>query len=110
MQSFLHNHPELADLSADALSSLRVLTGLKPNGQVEVIAATLKMPFRTQQIHSTISLNSAVDLESGMLGRGFRYRAYCRGYDRHPLSDAQLSGRILPDWKQALALAILCGT
>lgn len=106
IQPCLENHSELAELSANALSSLRILTALRPDGGTEAIAATFRMPYRKEQIHSTDSLNSPVDMMTGELGCAFRIQPFCQGYEQHPLTKDVIKGRILPDWHQALDLVL----
>ena len=106
IQPCLENHPELAGLSANALSSLRILTALRPDGGTEAIAATFRMPYREEQIHSTDSLNSPVAMITGELGCAFRIDPLCQGYRQHPLTGEMIKGRILPDWPQALNLVL----
>ena len=106
IQPCLDNHPVLTGLCGNALASLRVLTALRPDGDTEVIAATFKMPFRPKQIHSTYSLNSPVDLETGRLGTAYPYQPLTFGYNQHPMSKKKITGQTLPDWPHALKLAL----
>ena len=104
VQPRLTNHPALADVTNGALATVRLVTGRLPDGEIVLIAATLNMPFG-QAIISTFGLHSSIDLETGRLGKGYRYRLLCPGFDVHPDTDAPITGRTLPDWAEATALA-----
>ncbi len=106
MQPLLKNHSAIEDLSLNALSCIRLLTGLTPEGKIEAIAATFKMPLRQNQIISNHGLNSPIDLQQGILGPAVRYRPLTATFDQHPETEGQITGRILPHWPQALALAL----
>lgn len=103
IQPCLKNHPAVADLSNGALATLRVLSGRWPDGKVELIAATFKMPIGKAGT-STSGLNSPVDLNSGTLGSACRYRALDSGHQFHPDSNGKIADRVLPDWDQVVAL------
>ena len=104
MQPRLTNHPDLAEVTNGALATARMLTGRLPDGEIVLIVATFNMPFR-QAITSTFGLHSAIDLKTGQLGKGYRYRLLCPGFDAHPGTGAPIIGRMLPDWAEAIALA-----
>jgi hypothetical protein len=103
IQPALNNHPDIADLSTGALSTIRFVSGRRPAGEVESIAATFKMPVGETAI-STNGLNSPVDLNTGTLSRAISYRLLCPGYDVHPDTGATILGRTLPNWAEVLEL------
>lgn len=103
VQPWIKNHAAIADLSPGGLCTVRIITGRWPNGQVDVVVATFKMPLENQ-LTSTYGLDSAIDLATGRLGRGYRYQPTNTGYDVHPSTGAQVTARVLPDWEHTLAL------
>lgn len=103
IQPCLENHAAVADLTNGALATLRVLSGRWPDGKVELIAATFKMPVGTATT-STTGLNSPVDLTSGTLGPACRYRALDEGHHDHPDSNGRITDRFLPDWDKVVSL------
>lgn len=104
VQPCLANHPTIAALAPDALSTVRLVTGRTPTGHVEAIVATFKMAWQPDIIN-THGLNSSIALASGQLGRAYSYDPVCAGYDAHPVTGAGITGVILPDWPAAVALA-----
>ena len=104
VQARLYNHPAIAALSPGALSTARIVTGRTPTGAIETVAATFKMAWQPSIIN-THGLNSAIELTTGQLARAYSYDPICSGYDAHPVTGALITGAILPDWPDALALA-----
>ena len=104
VQPCLTNHPDLADFTNGALSTARIVTGRMPDETIVLIAATFKMPFG-QGITSTYGLHSAIELDSGVLGKAYRYAPLCLGFDVHPDTGGQITGRVLPAWSQAVTLS-----
>lgn len=104
VQPFLQNHPSIRDLALHGLSTIRVVTGITPLGQVEPIAATYKMPKYEDRIISTNGLNSAIDLKTGKIGIGYTYEPLCDGYSIHPTTAEAIADRVLPDWNKVLDL------
>ncbi|MBI1196553.1 MAG: hypothetical protein GC203_01670 [Phenylobacterium sp.] len=100
-------HPALADLALNALPTVRIVTMLDEAGRPEAVSATFRFPsVETACVDNMKAggLIAAVDLETGTLGPA------CKGYgggdhDVHPVTSGAITGRSLPDWHAALALA-----
>lgn len=103
VQPRIKNHTVIADLSPGGLCTVRIITGRWPNGQVDIVVATFKMPLENQ-LTSTYGLDSAIDLATGRLGRAYGYQPTDTGYDEHPSTGARVTARILPDWAHTLEL------
>ncbi len=104
------NHPDLAALGNGALATVRIVTCRNEHGEFEVTNAVLRMAQGRNHVVDNFhagGLAASVDLESGALGRatdmGLRPNVGWR--DTHPDSGAQIVGRTLPFWPEALALA-----
>jgi hypothetical protein len=102
VQPLLRSHLSIADLSSGPLATVRIITGLPPSGTPEPIAAVFRMPTSVHRY----GLFSAVDIESGVLGKGDSCRPLCAGYDRHPDTDASIAQRALPFWRETVNLAL----
>ena len=107
VQPLVEAHPALADLALDALPTVRIVTISDEEGAPEVVSATFRCPSdpaaRVDNMKAG-GLIVPVDLETGALG------VACKGYGggdypRHPVTGAQIEGRVLPDWPAAKALA-----
>jgi len=110
IQRRLTPHPELADLSGDVLTTVRMLTIVDENGGFEATHAAYRMPSRpdatVDNFHAG-GLAAKVDIETGELGPASDIGLHpsSRWHSTHPLSGAQISGRTLPFWKESLDLA-----
>ena len=97
------NHPDLADLSPGALSTVRVLTCLDENGAPEILYAVLRMASRTGGVVDNFhagGIAARVDVHSGELSHatdmGLSHDS--RWWDAHPETGARIGGRKLPMW------------
>ncbi|MDO6414974.1 sugar-transfer associated ATP-grasp domain-containing protein [Sphingomonas sp. BIUV-7] len=99
-------HAALADLALNALPTARMTTILNEAGVPELVSAVLRIPSNPDAVVDNMKqggLLSPIDLADGRLGQA------CKGYgggdyDAHPVTDAPIPGRRLPDWAAAQAL------
>lgn len=107
----LTNHPDLGNLTAGALSTLRMYTFRNEGGNIEHIFTMFRMsrdPVRVvDNIHAG-GIGAAVEPETGVLGRAIDFDMFGRTewLDRHPVTGAQIEGRKLPYWKETLDLVL----
>jgi glutathione synthase/RimK-type ligase-like ATP-grasp enzyme len=108
VQPLIIVHPALIYLALNALPTVRIVTILDEAGLPEVVSATFRCPSKPEARVDNMKaggLISAVDLDSGELGTA------CFGYggedhEVHPRTGARITGRVLPDWDAARALAV----
>ncbi|GAB2179071.1 sugar-transfer associated ATP-grasp domain-containing protein [Dongia sp. agr-C8] len=111
IQARLVNHPGLADLTPGALSTVRLLTILNEQGEPEAVNAAFRMAISAaspvDNFHAG-GIAAAVDMATGGLGAatGLGLGGDFRWHDNHPLTGGRIRGRVLPDWPEAVALAI----
>jgi hypothetical protein len=89
---------------------VRLVTVVNERGEFEPIYAVLRMAVGANTLVDNFhagGIAAKVDMETGTLGRatdvGLRPEIGWR--DRHPNTDAQITGRVLPLWSETLALA-----
>jgi hypothetical protein len=104
------NHPDLADLSPGALSTVRVLSCLDENGAPEILYAVLRMASRTGGVVDNFhagGIASRVDVHSGELSHAtdMGLSDDSRWWDAHPETGARIDGRKLPIWDGVLDVA-----
>jgi hypothetical protein len=105
------NHRGIADLSNGALSTARIVTCRNERGAFEVTNAVFRMACRANSVVDNFhagGIVAKVDVATGVLGRaveGGRWGTGTGWHDRHPVTEAQIAGRRLPCWDQALDLA-----
>ena len=103
-------HPDLAELSNGALPTTRILT-IKGTGENwEPVTALFRMAVgvnRTVDNFHAGGIAANVDLATGMLGRAtdIGLSPDIGWLDRHPDVGGVITGRVLPFWPEALALA-----
>jgi hypothetical protein len=111
VQRRLVNHPALHGLAQGALATLRVVSAINESGRPEAIRAVFRMPARADSIVDSFhagGIAAAVDLATGRLGPATDMGlAPSVGWvDRHPLSSAQITGRILPQCAEMVAAVL----
>lgn len=102
-------HAAIADLSAGALPTVRVLT-IKSSDWWEAVAAVFRMPLGARSTVDNFhagNIAANVDLTTGQLGAAtdIGLNPDLGWVDRHPDTGAQIAGRTLPYWPETLDLA-----
>jgi hypothetical protein len=111
VQRRLTANPEVADLTAGALPTVRVSTCLNERGEPEVVGAVFRMAIGSNRTVDNLhagGIAAGVDLEKGTLSAASNLGMDARlGWlDRHPDTGAKIVGRTLPQWEAIKALAI----
>jgi hypothetical protein len=111
IQARLVNHPDLADLTPGALSTVRLLTILNERGEPEAVNAAFRMAIsKTSPVDNFHAggIAAAVDMATGALGAatGLGRGGDFGWHETHPLMGGRIQGRGLPHWPEAVALAI----
>jgi hypothetical protein len=111
VRRFVRNHPEVAELSPGALSTVRIVTCRGEDGRPEVTHAVLRMARDASVVVDNFhagGLAAAVDLASGELGQAsdMGLRDDSRWHDVHPGTGARITGRRLPLWNDVMELAL----
>ncbi|MGH6892608.1 MAG: sugar-transfer associated ATP-grasp domain-containing protein [Dongiaceae bacterium] len=105
------NHPSIADLTPGALCTTRMLTCRTENGDFEVTNAAFRMPVNpgsaVDNFHAG-GIASSVNVKTGRLGpaTNLGMEDGTIWHERHPFTDAQIEGRQLPMWRDAVDLAV----
>lgn len=108
VQRLLTNHPDLAPIAADALSTLRLVTLRRPGQPAAPLAAGLRLPGPGQEVDN-LSAGGAmamVHLATGTLEAAFSDRPEAGTWTVHPRTGAPVAGRRVPRWTDAVALAV----
>jgi hypothetical protein len=111
VQERMVNHADLHDLCQGALATVRLVTILDEQGNPEPVRAVLRMPATATSVVDNFhagGIATAIDLKSGLMGPATdRGLTPSLGWvERHPISGAQITGRVLPRWPEILALAL----
>ena len=107
----LHNHPAIADLADVTLIAFRLITCLDEELKPVLTNAYLRSMTKLEpdwDVGLIEEYGAPIDLETGALGRltGDKAPALSEWFDHHPVTGAQVTGRIVPCWPELAALAI----
>lgn len=110
IQPRLVNHSALADISNDALSTVRVFTIRNESGEPEATNVAFRMAIGANSVVDNFhqgGLAAAVDMATGKIGAasdiGIKPNMGWR--EVHPVSGTRFKDRILPDWYAVVELA-----
>jgi hypothetical protein len=111
IQPRVENHPALAALANDALTTVRALTCLDERRRPEFLGAVLRMAIGDNHVVDNLhagGIAAGIDLETGTLGpaSNLGMAAELGWLARHPNSGAQISGIRLPFWNEFAAFVI----
>jgi hypothetical protein len=101
VQPFIKNHPDLAQVSNDALAALRIVTGMNDDSEAEFVAALIGLPHGVCET-SADGIPCSVDPENGRI----RHGALLGGelITRHPDTCTPIAGILLPYWRESVDL------
>jgi hypothetical protein len=110
IQRRLFPHPDLAGLSGEILTTIRMVTIRDEAGGFEATHAVYRMPSRpgasVDNFHAG-GLAAKIDLETGELGPASDIGLHpsSEWHETHPISGAQIEGLKMPFWKESVDLA-----
>jgi len=107
----LRTHPELADLTGESLLTLRALTCLDEQLRPVLTNLYLRSISKLEpswQVGRIEEFGAPIDLETGALGRMTADKPECLSewFDYHPVTNARVTGRIVPYWREVAQMAI----
>lgn len=103
VQPWLENHAAISDLALDSLITIRVVTCINETREPEVTLAMLRLLAKLEPQWQDLpdgEYAAPIDLASGEMGlfTGDNFKTSHLRYERHPITDAPIKGRILADW------------
>jgi len=106
IQPRLFNHSGIADLTTKGFSTCRIITGITPTNDIEVVLAVFKMPTGESVVDNFSSggIASPVNISTAELGVAVSMENIGIQYGRHPDTGAKITDRQLPFWPETLAL------
>jgi hypothetical protein len=109
VQPRVRNHPDLIDLSNGVLLTCRLVTLRNEQGGHEMTDGVLRMAIGNNTLVDNLhagGISAPIDRATGVLGRATDVGAKVgRGWiDRHPDTGAQISGRLVPLWRETMNL------
>jgi hypothetical protein len=105
-EEFIIQHPEISRLSSSGVNTVRIISQLNKDNQVEILGARMRISVNTH-VDNLASGNIAVpvDLATGRLqGQGVYSDITKEKVKVHPVSGVELDGFQIPLWDQCLDL------
>lgn len=103
VQEVVRQHPRMDSMNPFCLNTIRIITLLTPDGEVEFLAAMLRTSSDGTAVDN-FSLGGivvGVDIETGRLKeRGFQKTSQTAQLRRHPLTGTVFEGFEVPYWKE----------
>jgi hypothetical protein len=108
LQEKVQQHPILSELHGTSVNTARVITFRGDDGEVNVLAAALRIGIGSAEIDNTTEggIAANIDLASGICGPATS-RSSIRLLTRHPDTGRQIEGLRLPYWDNVKATALL---
>ena len=108
LQACVVNHKELRPLSGVGLSTLRVVTYRRPNGDCGVLIACMRMPTGASPVDnfSAHGVAAPIDVHTGTLGPAVSKDPQLGEFTHHPDSGAPIAGVVIPRFQEALEVAL----
>ncbi|MEY2878761.1 MAG: hypothetical protein RLZZ15_1141, partial [Verrucomicrobiota bacterium] len=105
-QRCLSDHPDLADFGNGTLNVVRMMTVVHPDGTIGEFASVFKAPTGRSFLTNLCdgALFSPVDSARGVLREAFTDSLGKPLLGKHPFNGAEIVGRPLPGWRQAVEL------
>jgi len=103
-EEFIVQHPEISALSDSGVNTLRIISQLNKDNEVEILGARLRISVN-KHVDNLASGNIAapVDLETGKInGPGVYSDITKESVTAHPVSGIELVGFQVPHWDEAL--------
>jgi len=107
----LKNHPEIFDLTGNALATCRIITLQNELKISEIVGCMFRFSSDFNGWIDNASdggIAVPVDIENGTLGNGCNLSDFgsLQRYPRHPITNVQINGRKLPFWQEVKDLCL----
>ena len=107
LDTYIKQHPDLHNLSPDALSTIRIISILNPEGKVTILGAMIRMSTGSfvDNFHKG-GVSAAVDLESGKLMSPMLFQdpRKSKVLTAHPVTGKEVIGFKIPFWDRVLPM------
>lgn len=100
-------HQEMAEFNDTSINTLRVVTVLKPNNQVQIMAALVRLGRKGEVVDNfhNYGIAALIDIETGIIKTTGVDREFKR-YVVHPDSKKTIPGFRIPSWEKIVDVVI----
>ena len=104
VETFVVQHDDLMGLSPSGLNTVRIITQLTDSGGVDILGARLRITVNSPVDNLAAgNIAAPIDLDSGKVnGPGVYSDITKNDTDIHPVTNANITGFIVPYWHEAL--------
>lgn len=107
VEEFVQQHETINNLAPSALNTVRIITQLRPNGEVDIVGCRLRVSVHgvTDNLAAG-NLAAFIDPETGIITDNGVYSDITKPEEEvHPVSGLKIKGIQIPYWKESIALA-----
>jgi hypothetical protein len=107
LQAKVRQHAALAELHGSSLNTSRIITLLGIDGRIEILGAVLRIGTGAGEVDNTTGggIAAPIDLGNGTCGLAIS-ESTIRRMARHPDTDRQIEGFIVPYWDRMKSAAV----
>jgi hypothetical protein len=104
LQRRITNHRDLLGLAGHGLSTIRVVTFRRPDGETGVLLACLRMPTGRLEVDNFEAggIAAPIDLQTGVMGKAVAKDPRRGAFQVHPDSGARIEGADVPLFKESI--------
>lgn len=106
VEDFIQQHQKLDQLSPSGLNTVRIITILNKNDEVEILGARLRITINSSVDNLAAgNIAAPIELETGIVhGPGVYSDITKEDEFKHPLTGVQINGFRIPFWKESLEM------
>lgn len=106
LEEFVYQHDDLQKLSPNSLNTIRLITFLKNDGEVDIVGSSLRMGLEKKTDNlSSGGITCKINVEKGEIeSKGYSFDITQPLCDFHPISGVKLIGFKIPFWKEVIEM------
>lgn len=107
VEDFVQQHEVINNLAPTALNTVRVITQLRPNNEVDIVGCRLRISVHgvTDNLAAG-NIAAFIDPDTGVITDNGVYSDITKPEEEfHPVTDLKIKGLQIPFWKETIAMA-----
>lgn len=106
VEEFIMQHPDLSRLSDTGLNTVRIITQINKDGEVEYIGPTLRITVNSPVDNMAVgNIAAPIDINTGkIIGKGAYQDIRKESVESHPITGVAIVGFKIPFWSELLTL------
>lgn len=104
IEAFIEQHDNLKELSPSGLNTVRIITQLNKNDEVEILGARLRITINSSVDNLAAgNIAASINLETGVIGSEAVYSDITKEPEtQHPITNTEIIGFKIPYWQESL--------